>query len=789
MTATKQNLLLCALAFGLCATMAHGQWLETTIPLPDTMPELLYLSSLLYHQPSKTVYVGGEDAFLFAVDAKTGVKLTTVAVGRGPHVLCSNGPGNKVYCADKFWTFTVIDGATDRRIKTLPIEHDVTDMVYVERENKLYCGSTTDSLVQVLDCARDSVVARIRVSFGPGALCYNPMLNRIYCAHESTDVVTVIDCTADTLVATIPVSGDEPRRICYDSATNCVYTANTSSRTVSVIDCAADTLMRVVTVGRGPDGITAGPAGKIYCTNSSDSSVSVISDSGVNVVRAGLYPHVPTYDPVNKKVYCCNAGGDSVTVIDVVADTALSAVGTGRFPDALCVNAAGNSVWAASINDHIVSVIDGASGVFKTAIPFRRSNPDLRCYNPTSDRLYCLDDDLWSMYVIDGNTNLVRGILFVGWRAFTGFVWNPLRNKLYVSAPGKQGLYVVDGATDRVTASVRVGWHQALCYNSANDKVYVANRDDSVVTVLDCARDSVVGTIPVPGYSAALTYNRVSNKVYCFQDYSGVIVVVDGAEDTVTAILPVAARSDRPCFIPTHNKLYVGSTSSPTRIYVVDGAGDSIITTLPTTAAPQSLYFDLGNDRVYATVGDSGLNVYDPDSDTLVAYIPIDYPSAPPVDNGRFGEANRVYSASYDSVRVISGTADTIVRSIPVDRDPVALVWNPAHEWMYVANHTGSSISVVSDTSLAGVEESPTRVTGHRLQPTVVRGVLVFQPANRAGRGAKGALLDISGRKVLDLHPGTNDVRALAPGVYFVREEPQADSRKPQVVRKVVLTE
>jgi len=425
MLATKQKLLVCALALGLCASMVPGQWLETTIPLPDTMPELLDLSSLLYHPPNRTVYVGGRDTFLFAVDAKTGAKLTTVKVGIGPHVLCSDPPGNKVYCADKFWTFTVIDGATNRCIKTLPIEHDVTDMVYNERENKLYCGSTTDSLLLVIDCAHDSVVARVRVSFGPGMLCYNPLLNRLYCAHESTDVVTVIDCAVDTLVATIPISGDEPRDICYDSATNCVYTANALSSTVSVIDCAGDTLVRVVAVGHGPQGITTGPPGKVYCANSSDSSVSVITDSGVKTVRAGLYPNAPTYDPVNKKVYCGNAGGDSVTVIDAVGDTALSDVGTGRYPAALCWNPAGNSVWAASINDHVVTVIDGASGVFETAIPFRRSNPDLLSYNRTSDRLYCLDD-LGSMYVVDGNTNLVRKVLFVGWRAFTDFLWNPL---------------------------------------------------------------------------------------------------------------------------------------------------------------------------------------------------------------------------------------------------------------------------------------------------------------------------------------------------------------------------
>jgi hypothetical protein len=42
-------------------------------------------------------------------------------------------------------------------------------------------------------------------------------------------------------------------------------------------------------------------------------------------------------------------------------------------------------------------------------------------------------------------------------------------------------------------------------------------------------------------------------------------------------------------------------------------------------------------------------------------------------------------------------------------------------------------------------------------------------------------LLDASGREVLDLKAGANDVSGLAPGVYFVRQEPQA-------VTKVVIT-
>jgi len=38
-------------------------------------------------------------------------------------------------------------------------------------------------------------------------------------------------------------------------------------------------------------------------------------------------------------------------------------------------------------------------------------------------------------------------------------------------------------------------------------------------------------------------------------------------------------------------------------------------------------------------------------------------------------------------------------------------------------------------------------------------------------------VIDAAGRKVMDLHPGANDVSRLAPGVCFVREEPSAASR------------
>jgi len=66
---------------------------------------------------------------------------------------------------------------------------------------------------------------------------------------------------------------------------------------------------------------------------------------------------------------------------------------------------------------------------------------------------------------------------------------------------------------------------------------------------------------------------------------------------------------------------------------------------------------------------------------------------------------------------------------------------------------------------------------------SIVRGVLRM-PSSLLTPNC--SLLAIDGRKVLDLHPGANDVRALAPGVYFLREE-QAQAQA-QVIRKVIVT-
>lgn len=74
---------------------------------------------------------------------------------------------------------------------------------------------------------------------------------------------------------------------------------------------------------------------------------------------------------------------------------------------------------------------------------------------------------------------------------------------------------------------------------------------------------------------------------------------------------------------------------------------------------------------------------------------------------------------------------------------------------------------------------------GGRIAATIARGVLMFGDRGE-GTGEGAGLLDASGRKVLDLRPGANDVSHLPAGTYFV----VAASRGSSLAgcRKLILT-
>jgi hypothetical protein len=120
-----------------------------------------------------------------------------------------------------------------------------------------------------------------------------------------------------------------------------------------------------------------------------------------------------------------------------------------------------------------------------------------------------------------------------------------------------------------------------------------------------------------------------------------------------------------------------------------------------------------------------------------------------------------------------------------MDGDDVHLIWTDFRDSEY-----GEIYYKRKPAGGGGVEEfCKPQASSTRLGPTIVRGVLVLGAVgSRQQTAYRAELLDAAGRKVLDLRAGANDVRALAPGVYFVREGGGNREQGGAGIRKVVVT-
>jgi YVTN family beta-propeller protein len=146
-----------------------------------------------------------------------------------------------------------------------------------------------------------------------------------------------------------------------------------------------------------------------------------------------------------------------------------------------------------------------------------------------------------------------------------------------------------------------------------------------------------------------------------------------------------------------------------------------------------------------------------------------------------------VYSAnrSANTVTVIDGVGDSVTRSLPTFILSQCIAFNPIQNRVYVGSAAGWRMIVIQDSGDAAIAEN--RTSNPRRPPTfptIVRSVVQVDSRQHAAYSAE--LLDVSGRKVLALHPGANDVSSLMPGVHFIFER-WADGGPRSAMSKIVI--
>ena len=365
----------------------------------------------------------------------------------------------------------------------------------------------------------------------PVDLAVSPDGQRLYVVCEGTDELLAVDTAAQSIAGRVKV-GRVPQGIALSPGGQRIYVTNSWSDTVTEIDAASLGVLRTLPAGFEPHGIAAGN-GSLFVANRIGSDVSAIDLSTAQDARhlpAGRGASYVAASPGGQRVYVThiypNPGPfrsqpeSEITEIDtehqvVVSRTRLH-------------NAAGIF--------HVAISRDGRLGLAaqlrpKNLIPLAHVAHGWAF----GDSLAVFGEDIGDavqlpLDELDRYFSLPFGVAIA-----------PDKSKAYLSASGSNEVAILDlprlveaarspgraalandlsASAAYVLARIPVGRNpKGIALSPDGGKLYVANRLDDTVSVLDTAKGRIAATIPLGG-AATLTAERRGERLFYSSRYA-----------------------------------------------------------------------------------------------------------------------------------------------------------------------------------------------------------------------------------------------------------------------------
>jgi len=363
----------CLLLVAICA-LGFGQWLETTIYLPDSSGP----AALCYNSTNNKVYSANNwSNSVTIIDGATNSVITTVAAGSGPIALGYNTTNNKIYCANnQSNNVTVIDGATDQIINTVPAGYSPHALCYNPQDNKIYCANVWSNDVTIIDGATNSVITTLPTERDSAwDLCYNSRNDKIYCVNRYLiGSFTVISGRFDSVISHRGAGG-QPCALCYNSGDNKIYCANRRGG-VNIINGERDSTIASVGGTWGPCALCYDSQdGRIFCADDEYHYQVDVIDGELNSIIATLTvdcdPIALGYNPLNNKVYCASYG--NIMVIDAAQIQVIETFGGGcGGPHDICHNPRQNRMYVANQEGSWITVLRDSGGGIEEGVTSER---------------------------------------------------------------------------------------------------------------------------------------------------------------------------------------------------------------------------------------------------------------------------------------------------------------------------------------------------------------------------------------------------------------------------------
>jgi DNA-binding beta-propeller fold protein YncE len=784
-------------------TAASAQWLERTFWLFDSFPDLGEVSVVFENPVSHRVYLTGmSSACLHVYDPGSGTKFGfydtagycwDYACCPSQHLiwLCSRADNALVAFDDRADTvIRVVEDVVDRPIA----------LTYVPGLEKLYVANGRDPLVVSCDAATGAVLDSISFPEDVDFLVCDSLRDRLYVSGLDWEAcpAQVLDCDTDSVIASI------------SGATYMTDMALHPGLDRLYCLCIQDTVERNVVRVVDLDSMAVTDSVLIPLSEFWYDCGTLMPDFDHDLLWAGF---VDVWDAVDEPL-------DTIALIDLTGDSLLALVGLLEDFHQTCfaLNRSEGKLYLSSRSQGYLAVVRPDGSVEYVETSPRATGVG---WSPTYNQVYLVGrDDTLFMYDGAGDT-LVGVVDYVGLEP--GWVWwYPASSRLYVANSDGIGWLNDEDTLGKWTPMDSGSLVSLLAVYEERNRLYLQWESDTgnCIFVYGLNTDSVVAVAGAPGplgrglllaehgkmfmtwgdsvavYNLdmdsvvvsryfterrLMVYNPRADRVYCYRRGTSDIAVVNPEWETVVGNISVFQVSDL-VVNEQDNELWVLALNDT--LYVADCSTNMVVDSV---APPQ-----LGPNPDLIMVEETN-KLYCLD-DTVIWVVRCPTRALSSIDlqdfHGRTGQCfhnrrnDKLYVSGYDSqcpqsLRAVNCKWDSVVASL--EAPAARWAWDSVGNVMY--GFTGKLVSIIKD-DLSGIRgrHSGTRLSERERIPTLIRRVLALP-----GR-APAELLDITGREVMELRSGENDLRHLAPGVYFVREEgPRGQGFEGPNVRKIVI--
>lgn len=313
---------------------------------------------------------------------------------------------------------------------------------------------------------------------------------------------------------------------------------------------------------------------------------------------------------------------------------------------------------------------------------------------------------------------------------------------------------------DSVVATVPVGSIPAgVVFDSANNEIYVANNNDSVISVISGSTNTVISTVPIK-HPYGLAFDSADGDIYATSIDSIYISVIDGTTNTISGSITVGVPACEGIFYDAvSGNLYVTCEDGATgRIFALPGATTSAMAELRAASGthPLQLTVDTVNDNVYVAdfEGGGGLTVISGSANTLIDNVLKGYNFT---DVAFDSASGNLYATNYDSgnVTVIDGKTYRVLAN-------VRLCWKfPTYARSIIfdaANNDIYALNTPCEAPTEGAGDYVTLISGST--NTVIGSVQV-------GRIPHGIAVDTANGDIYVTNAGSNTVSVIAPSSAF----------------------